>query len=158
MQSETHAQIIDILDRCVDMTIATIRPDGFPQATVVSYVHDDLRIYFATMAAAQKARNIAASDRVSLTMTPPYETWDEIEGLSIGGHASAVTDAAEAGLFGELMAERFPETEKYLVVDPGEVVIFRIDPVVVSILDYRRGFVHTDLVTVQERVGAVPKP
>ena len=91
-------------------------------------------------------------------MTPPYETWDEIEGLSIGGHASAVTDAAEAGLFGELMAERFPETEKYMAVDPGEVVIFRIDPVVVSILDYRRGFGHTDLVTVQERVGAAPKP
>ncbi|RUW86899.1 pyridoxamine 5'-phosphate oxidase family protein [Mesorhizobium sp. M7A.F.Ca.US.010.02.1.1] len=38
--------MINILARCMDMTIATARSDGSPQATVVSFVHDGLLLYF----------------------------------------------------------------------------------------------------------------
>ena len=33
-------EIISILDDANDMTIATVREDGYPQATTVSYVND----------------------------------------------------------------------------------------------------------------------
>jgi hypothetical protein len=34
MKYQLQQKIQDILDQCVDMTVATVRPDGAPQATV----------------------------------------------------------------------------------------------------------------------------
>ncbi len=48
-------QIIAILDAADDLTIATIRHDGYPQATTVSFVNDGLAIYFGTGTESQKA-------------------------------------------------------------------------------------------------------
>lgn len=152
MDQDTHAQIIRLLDEVPDMTIATLRPDGFPQATVVSFVHDDLRLYFGTFAGSQKALNIAECDKVSCTVTRPYGTWDEIEGLSLGGHASRVTDADELRRAGELLMERFPQAADYDTGDLGQLVMIRIDPVVISLLDYARGFGHTETLDVQDRL------
>lgn len=154
MNTDQHAQIIDILDRTADMTVATVRPDGFPQATVVSYVHDDLTIYFMTVTATQKARNIQKCDKVSMTMTPPYDNWNVIEGLSMGGHASVVTDPKEKRRVEELMTQRFPMGDDMEIPETVELVYFRIDPVVVSILDYRKGFGHTETLEVQPLLAA----
>lgn len=153
MDADTHAQIIRLLDEVPDMAVATIRADGFPQATVVSFVHDDLRLYFGTGAASQKARNIAACDKVSCTVTHPYRDWDEIEGLSLGGRAARVTDADEARRAGELLMARFPQAADYGSADLGEMVLIRIDPVVISLLDYTRGFGHTENYDVQARLS-----
>ena len=51
-------EITSILDGANDMTIATIREDGYPQATTVSYVNDGLAIFFGCAAQSQKAKNI----------------------------------------------------------------------------------------------------
>ena len=153
MQSETHAQIIRILDAAVDMTLATVRPDGFPQATVVTFVHDDLMIYFATEASSQKAQNIARDDKVSLTITPPYETWLDIEGISLGGHARRITDAEECARIEQLMLDRFPQIADVVAAETEAPAYFRIDPVVISLLDYGKGFGHTELIEVQERLA-----
>ena len=153
MDSETHAQIIEILDRTRDMTVATIRRDGFPQATVVSFVHDDFRLYFETFPSAQKAQNINACDKVSTTITPPYRSWEEIEGLSLAGHAQQVTDPDEFKRVGDLMLERFPQAQNYEPPDGEAVILFRIDPVVISLLDYSRGFGHAELLDVQARLA-----
>ena len=71
------------------MTIATLRADGFPQATTVSYMNDGLNIYFMSVANGQKARNIARNNKVSLTINRPYKDWNEIESLSMGAIATA---------------------------------------------------------------------
>ena len=47
MDATIEATILDILSKQTDMTLATIREDGYPQATTVSFVSDDLDIYFA---------------------------------------------------------------------------------------------------------------
>jgi hypothetical protein len=39
-------EILSILTGANDMTLATIREDGYPQATTVTYVNYDLTIYF----------------------------------------------------------------------------------------------------------------
>ncbi len=150
MHTDQHAQIIDILDRTPDMTIATVRPDGFPQATVVGFVHDDLVLYFATFPASQKAANIAECDKVSVTVTPPYDAWSDIEGLSIGGHASVVEDTDEMSRAGQLMIDRYPQVVELMPDRPGDTIFMRIDPVVITILDYRRGFGHSEQVMVQD--------
>lgn len=144
-----RAQIVAILDAAADLTIATNRADGYPQATVVSFVNDDDKIYFGTGAKAQKAQNIGRDDRVSVAITDPYKTWDDIRGVSIGGRARRVTDPEEVRRVGQLMFEKFPQIAKYADFGAGmDLALFRIDPEVISILDYSQGFGHTDLAAV----------
>jgi hypothetical protein len=38
MDPALREEILSVLKGATDMTIATIRPDGYPQATTVSYV------------------------------------------------------------------------------------------------------------------------
>jgi nitroimidazol reductase NimA-like FMN-containing flavoprotein (pyridoxamine 5'-phosphate oxidase superfamily) len=144
-----RSRIVDVLAHCDDITIATIRPDGYPQATTVSYVSDGMNIYFGTNANSQKARNLAACDKVSATVNKPYRTWDEILGVSLGGRARLLTDKAEMARAGVLMLKKFPQIGKYMPEDPGSLALFRIAPTVVSLLDYSKGFGHTDLLVVQ---------
>lgn len=149
MSPEQRARIVSILDAANDLTIATLRADGYPQATTVSFVNDGATIYFGAGAEAQKAKNIARDERVSVTINLPYKTWDEIKGLSIGGRARPIKDAAEFRKVGELMFKKFPQISDYADFGAGQqLALFRIDAEVVSILDYSQGFGHTELVEV----------
>ena len=44
---ELKTKVLELLDGHRLMTVATLRDDGWPQATLVGYVHDDLTLYFA---------------------------------------------------------------------------------------------------------------
>ena len=44
MDPGLRQEIVSILSDANDMTIATVREDGYPQATTVSYVNDGLTI------------------------------------------------------------------------------------------------------------------
>ncbi len=150
MNKTQKDQIISILDDVDDMTIATIRPDGFPQATTVSYMNDGLDIYFMTLSSAQKAQNISRNNKVSLTINRAYKTWEEIEGLSMAAVASVVTDPDEQQKIGAMLMEKFPQAINY---DPPEnemanIAFFHVKPVVVSLLDYKISFGHTELINV----------
>ncbi len=148
MDSATREKIVAILAGAYDMTLATIRPDGYPQATTVGYVNDGVKIYFGTAANSQKARNIALCDKVSLTVTLPYDRWEEIRALSMGARAARVTDRVEMANVGRLMLKKFPQGADFGPEEADSIAIFAISPVVVSVLDYREGFGHTELVTV----------
>src|SRR5262249_60358219 len=73
----------------------------------------------------------------------------EITGRSMAAHAQAVVDAVEADKVLRMLPLKYPEQ----VSLPGpmptadQVRIFRVTPVVISVLDYSKGFGHTDLVT-----------
>jgi nitroimidazol reductase NimA-like FMN-containing flavoprotein (pyridoxamine 5'-phosphate oxidase superfamily) len=148
MKDAFRNKIADLLAKSRDMTIATVRPDGAPQATVVSFVHDGFLIYFGCGAESQKARNIAHDRRVSITVTAPYADWMHIQGLSLGGAASEVTSPHEQANVMKLMMERFPEAASIPQPEPLSLKLFRVRPSLVSILDYTQGFGHTDLVAI----------
>ena len=141
-------EIISVLEAANDLTIATVREDGYPQATTVSYDNDGLKIYFGCAAESQKAKNIARNSKVSLTVNLPYANWKEIRGLSIGGRAERVTDSQEVDQVSRLMFEKFPQIAGYAPAELEEIVLFRVMSEVISVLDYRKGFGHTDLVKV----------
>jgi len=146
MDPSLKQEIIAILDHANDMTIATVREDGYPQATTVSYVNDGLMIYFGCAASSQKAQNLSRDSRVSLTVNLPYPSWNDIRGLSIGGRAERVTKPEEVDQASHLMFEKFPQIARYASAGLHDIALYRITPEVVSILDYRKGFGHTDLV------------
>lgn len=154
MQILNHSQhqfILGLMRATSDLTLATLRPDGYPQATVVSFVHDDLTIYAGIGLASQKAHNIRQHNKVSATITPPYPDWQHIRGLSLAGTATMVGDAEESAHAADLMLFRFPQLRQLLPATannwPGAVFV-RIDPLIISVLDYEQGFGHTELFSV----------
>ena len=72
----------------------------------------------------------------------------EITGLSMAAHAQAVVDRAEADKALRMLPRKYPEQVSLLGPMPNadQVRIFRVTPVVISVLDYSKGFGHTDLV------------
>ena len=52
-------KILSLLEAHRIMTIATLRPDGWPQATTVGYVNEGLALWFLCGLESQKAKNLA---------------------------------------------------------------------------------------------------
>ena len=151
MDEVIKTKILMLLDQHRKMTIATIRPDGWPQATTVGYANDGLTLYFLCGIDSQKATNLARDTRVSLTIDDDTAEVMEITGLSMAARAEAVVDRAEAEKALRLLILKYP-VQKTLpsslpMPTPQDVRIFRLTPTVISVLDYSKGFGHTDLVT-----------
>lgn len=150
MDEELREKILALLDQHRIMTLATLRPDGWPQATTVGYVNEGLTLWFLCGLESQKAANLARDDRVSLTIDHDTGKLMEITGLSMAAHAQAVTDRAEAEKVLRMLPLKYPEPQSIPIEmpTPDDVRIFRVTPTVISVLDYSKGFGHTDLVTV----------
>jgi nitroimidazol reductase NimA-like FMN-containing flavoprotein (pyridoxamine 5'-phosphate oxidase superfamily) len=149
MDEEIRKKILTLLDQHRIMTLATLRPDGWPQATTVGYVNEGLTLYFLCGLDSQKAANLARDDRVSLTVDHDTSDLMAITGLSMAAHARAVVDRAEAEKVLRLLPLKYPGHAPLPVPmpTPDDVRIFRVTPTVISVLDYSKGFGHTDLVT-----------
>lgn len=149
MNSIQHQFIRHIIDIGKDLTLATIRPDGYPQATTVSYASDDLVIYVGIGSHSQKADNIRCCNKVSLTINAGYADWDDIQGLSMAAHARILDDPQTIRRAMDCMLRRYPQVAKWTGSGQpalSEIVLLEIRPLVVSMLDYRQGFGHTELV------------
>jgi nitroimidazol reductase NimA-like FMN-containing flavoprotein (pyridoxamine 5'-phosphate oxidase superfamily) len=148
MDAEIRRKILTLLDQHRIMTIATLRPDGWPQATTVGYASDGLTLYFLCGPDSQKAANLARDDRVSLTIDHDTPQVMEITGLSMAAHAQAVTDPMEAEKALRLLMLKYPQQASLPLPmpSPADVRIVRVTPMVISVLDYSKGFGHTDLV------------
>jgi len=149
MDEQIRKKILTLLEQHRVMTIATLRPDGWPQATTVGYVNEGLTLYFLCGLDSQKAENLARDDRVSLTIDHDTPDLMAITGLSMAARAQAVVDPAEAAKVLRMLPMKYPEQVSLPVSmpKPEDVRIFRVTPTVISVLDYSKGFGHTDLVT-----------
>ncbi len=151
MKHDLQTEALKIIEDCKDLALATVRPDGFPQATTVSFVHDGLNLYFGCGRSSQKAQNLLRDPRASVTMTAPYESWDDIRGLSLAVRAKEMTTSAEIAEIAKMMVARFPQIANMEpVFETDEVCFFRLTPFVASVLDYSKGFGHADTATVDD--------
>ncbi|ODV43484.1 pyridoxamine 5'-phosphate oxidase [Cupriavidus sp. UYMMa02A] len=152
MHNETRKKILSLLSQHRIMSLATVRPDGWPQATTVDYVSEGLTLYFLCGANSQKAANLALDDRVSLTIDHDTPDLMAITGLSMAAHARLVGDRVIAQRILQLFPSKYPEySEQTALPVPmptvDEICIFRVTPVVISVLDYSKSFGHADLIT-----------
>jgi nitroimidazol reductase NimA-like FMN-containing flavoprotein (pyridoxamine 5'-phosphate oxidase superfamily) len=149
MDQATQEFIVNIIDKAKDLTLATIRSDGYPQATTVSFANDGLTIYIGVGQESQKLANIRLNNKISLAITCEYQNWHQIKGLSMGGVAEVLSDSDEIRVATGCMIKRFPQVIEWLESgQASEIVFLKIKPQVISILDYEKGFGHTDFVTV----------
>lgn len=131
------------------MTLATARPDGWPQATTVAYASEGFELYFACDPGGQKVANIGLCDKVSATIDREQADWNRIRGLSLGGTARLLTDPAERAHAQALLRAKFPQwAEMPSPEEPNLIAFVRVSPKVFSLLDYTKGFGYTELVEV----------
>lgn len=129
------------------MTVATLRADGWPQATTVGYAHEGMNVYFLCGLQSQKAVNIARDNRISITIDHDESQVMKITGLSMAARAERIEDPCEAERIMALLISRYPVQGQ----SPGElppasaVAIFKVTPSIISVLDYSKGFGHAEL-------------
>lgn len=157
--------VLQVLNEHRVMTIATNRQDGWPQATMVGYVSDGFLLYCFVARNAQKYANIMRDPRVSIAIGSDAPQPRDIRGLSLAARASAVIDRDEFDYVSALRLKRYPE---YAASPPlpttnaaaqraarrpssDSVVLLRIVPEIISVLDYSKAFGHSDLIAFSER-------
>lgn len=139
---------IEILNNHRLMTVATLRSDGWPQATLVGYANEGLLIYFLISRRSQKFENIRRDDRVSIAIGSDFTDPHQIRGLSIAANASEVTDKDQRDRSYDLFIARHPEFAQFPKPDFARAAMMRAPCKLVSVLDYSKGFGHADLLTI----------
>lgn len=153
MDASLRAQILNLLNEHRIMTLATNRADGWPQATTVGYVNDGLNLYFMCGRDSQKARNLALDDRVSLTIDHDTNDPMAIRGLSMAARAIPVSDQAELRRsMMKMVPVKFPEYVSMMKQeDLARMAAFKLIPKFVSVLDYSKGFGHSELIAIEPK-------
>ena len=128
MDETLRSKILELLDQHRLMTIATNRPDGWPQATTVGYVNDGLTIYFLCSSQSQKAANIARDNRISLTIDHDVTDPMAITGLSMAAEVQPVADPTEVAKAMNLLVTRYPEYASFPMPKPDEIAVYRVVP------------------------------
>jgi nitroimidazol reductase NimA-like FMN-containing flavoprotein (pyridoxamine 5'-phosphate oxidase superfamily) len=141
---------IEILDSHRMMAISTLRPDGWPQTTIVGYANQGWAVYFAIFRSSQKFANIENDDRVSIAVSSEPRSLGEIKAVYAGAHASEVTDPEERELAWRLLTERHPNLADFGPQSASDEALMRADCKYVSVLDYSRGIGHAETTTVGE--------
>lgn len=129
------------------MSIATMRPDGWPQSTIVGYANEGWRLYFLIYRTSQKFENISHDNRVSISVGHEPRTLSQIKAVYAGCHAHEVTDLAERSHAWKLLAERHPNLTDLAPPGTAEVATMSAECKYVSVLDYSKGLGHTEALT-----------
>jgi nitroimidazol reductase NimA-like FMN-containing flavoprotein (pyridoxamine 5'-phosphate oxidase superfamily) len=149
MDPTMERSILALMKRHNVLTLATIRPDGWPQATTVAYANEGLTLYVMVDKTSQKAKNIRKCEKVSLTIDRDYKDWDRIKGLSMAARAEVIRGAQAKRRAARVLADKFPEMAQWASGKAlASVAILKLSPTVISVLDYSKGFGHADLVKV----------
>jgi len=143
------AKIIEILDENRVMCIATSRQDGWPQATLVNYLHDRLRIYFVVGRTSQKFINIQRDPRVSIALGHDRQG-GAARGLSMSAYASEVTAVHEI----ERLNKQIWDRSRPEVFEPhpssNAVAVMQATPEIVTVVDYAPPHGRVDVARVVE--------
>ncbi|MEV2219527.1 PPOX class F420-dependent oxidoreductase [Nocardia vinacea] len=102
----SDAEISEFLQRSRIATLATIGPNGAPHLTAMWYALIDGEIWFETKAKSQKAVNLGRDPRVTC-MVEAGQTYDQLRGVSIEGHAEIIDDPDKLFAVGVSVWERY---------------------------------------------------
>ena len=127
------------------MTLATIREDGYHKDQV-SYVNDNLTVYFGRATASQPAIISLAVKRSHSRLICLIRSGTKSAACQSAARRSGLPDPTEMDRVGQLMLREFLQIAQYATTGMEGIILFRITPEIISVLDHRRGFGHTELV------------
>jgi general stress protein 26 len=134
--AELKARILEILGGGQLMTLATLREDGWPQATTVNYLHRGVTLYCLVGRESQKLVNIRRDSRVSVAIAGPRGAERSVSGLSMAARAAEV---AEPHLIEELNHLIWGRREvEAFAPHPSSpsVAVLEIRPEIISLVNY----------------------
>ncbi len=140
---------IEILNQNRIMSIATVRPDGWPQTTIVGYANDGWRLYFLIYRSSQKFQNISLDNRVSISVGSEPRELRQIRAVYAGCHAQEVTDLNERSRAWMLLAQRHPNLTDLAPPEKDEVATMAADCRYVSMLDYSIRLGHNEQLSLE---------
>lgn len=126
------------------MSIATVRPDGWPQATIVGYANEGFRLYFLIYRNSQKFENISRDNRVAITVGQEPSQLEQIKAVYSGCKVHEVTDLAEQSRAWTILAERHPNLTDLAPPETAEVATMVAQCHYISVLDYSQGLGHAE--------------
>jgi hypothetical protein len=148
MAADHEATAIQILDGHRLMAISTVRPDGWPQTTVVGYANIGFLIYFMIFRSSQKFANIAHDHRVSIAVAPEPHDLSQVQAVYAGAFASEVIDEGEREQAWKLLTQRHPNLGGFELPD-AEAAVMRAKCKYVSVLDYGHGWGGGDTIILE---------
>ena len=140
---------IGILNDNKIMTVATIRPDGWPQATIVGYANEGFQLYFLIYRTSQKFANMSQDNRIAITVGHEPTELRDVKAVYAGCTVKEVTDLGEKSRAWTLLAERHPNLTDLAPPQTSEVATMVAHCKHVSVLDYSKGLGQSESLTVE---------
>ena len=134
------------------MAISTVRPDGWPQTTVVGYANRDFEIFFMVFRSSQKFANIQHDNRVSIAVVSEPIDMNDLQAVYAGGLATEITDPAERAEAWRQLLQRHSNLAGFQMPDSSEAVMMRMTCKYVSMLDYTQGLGHREQLVIEDGV------
>jgi hypothetical protein len=144
---------IGILDGRRIMALSTVRPDGWPQTTIVGYANVGLLLYFAISRSSQKFANLQLDDRVSIAVGDEPSDLSLLQAFYSSAHAIELVDPMEREQAWRLLSQRHPNLQAYTLPDRSDLAVMRARCEHVSIMDFTKGFGHTEAFDATRSVG-----
>jgi len=117
---ESHA---DLLEKPTFAHLATVRPDGSPQSSVMWFDWDGDRIRMTHTKTRQKFRNLGEEPRVALSIADPSDSYRFLE---VRGVVESIEDDDAEASFYQSLQKRYGLS--YPIPDAAVRVIFTIRP------------------------------
>jgi PPOX class probable F420-dependent enzyme len=116
---ESHS---DLLERPLFAHLATIRPDGSPQSSVMWFAWDGQRIRFSHTTTRQKYRNLLADGRVSFHVQDPDNAYRTLE---VRGRVESMDPDPDASFYRSLQLRYGSDVP---VLDADVRVVIVVEP------------------------------
>lgn len=121
--STLPASFADLLERPLFAHLATVRPDGSPQSSVMWFAWDGEVLRFTHTKTRQKFRNVAHDPRVALSIADPE---DQYRYLEVRGVVESVEDDDATASFYQSLQQRYGSV--YEITDADVRVILTVRP------------------------------
>jgi nitroimidazol reductase NimA-like FMN-containing flavoprotein (pyridoxamine 5'-phosphate oxidase superfamily) len=146
-------EAVEILDNNQLMAIATLRPDGWPQNTIVGYSNAGFALYFMIFRTSQKFANIQRDPRVAIAVGKEPATLNDAQAVYAAAEAVEVTEPSERDQAWRLLIARHPNLGDVELSELSDAALMRADCRNLSVVDFTKGLGHTDaLIVAAQRV------
>ncbi len=122
------AEYADLLTRPLFGHLATVRPDGTPQANPMWFSWDGTHLRFTNTTRRQKYHNVTAEPRIAMSVNDPDRPYRYLE---VRGRVERIEPDPEAAFFAEL-AKRYGLELDGPPGDAADRVVFVVRPEAVS--------------------------
>jgi general stress protein 26 len=147
--------VLSLLSEGRIMSVATIRPDGWPQVTTVGYVNAGLTLFFAVASTSQKFRNIQRDHRISIAIAFAPDGRRQGRGLSMAARATQIVEADEIERINDILAKRYFGRAVF-APRGASAVILRATPTIISLTDDSGGITEPQTFLVPQSPPMLP--